>query len=371
MKIVVDPADETGCGYYRLIWAARHLQEQGHDVNVRISGTTTGVLLQFADREKTVISDFKITRTSDASDENPEEIECDVYVVQRVSHAWHQQLIPLMRKKGISVIVDMDDDLSAVDPGNSAHMAYSKRSRTPFTARYAETCCKVASWVTVSTQNLMNVYARHRRGTVIDNYIPDWVVAGYPPPPTGDKPTFGWPGITWSHPADLQGVGRSAQQLIDAGYQFKVVGPPSEVKQRLRLNAEPEYTGRVPIAEWVPTVGNTLDVVMAPLDLSSFNSSKSRLKVLEANAAGRAWVASPRTEYRRYQRESGGGLLANTPREWFQQLKKLLDDEPMRQDMAAQGLKFAATQTIGQNSWRWLEAWTNAYKVDHPREVLV
>lgn len=370
MKIVVDPADVTGCGHYRLIWAARQLQQQGHDVTLRVAGNTTGILLQFDGPDKMTanITDFRITTNTT---EDAEELDCDVYVVQRVSHKWHQQLIPLMRKRGISVVIDMDDDLGAVATGNTAHASYSKRSNTPFTARYAEICCKEASWVTVTTPYLMNVYAKHRRGQVIDNYIPDWLVAGYPPPPTGDKPTFGWPGITWSHPTDLQVLGRSPQQLIDEGYQFKVVGGQSEVKARMRLNAEPQYTGMVPIAEWIPTIGNTLDVVITPLDMSAFNTAKSRLKALEANAAGRAFVASPRTEYRRYFRESGGGLLANTPKEWYLAIKKLMDDDALRQDTAAAGLKFAATQTIREHSWRWLEAWTSAYKVDHPREVLV
>src|SRR5690606_28606720 len=34
MKIYVYPADEYGCGYYRLIWPAQALQAQGHDIQI-------------------------------------------------------------------------------------------------------------------------------------------------------------------------------------------------------------------------------------------------------------------------------------------------------------------------------------------------
>lgn len=369
MKIVVDPADQTGCGHYRLIWAARHLQSLGHDVLVRGTGIDTGVLLNVrGDKKDPEIIDVRITE--DATENTPD-IEVDVWIVQRVSHNWHRQVIPLLRKKGIAVVIDMDDDLTSLHQGNTAFEHYRSISPTPFSAANADFCCKAASWITVSTSALMNVYAKHKRGSVIDNYVPESSAASYIPPSLNDKPVVGWPGVTESHPTDLQVCGRAVQQLIDAGYPFKVVGPPSKVKEKLRLSADPYYTGRIPIDQWIPAIGRELDVVMAPLDRGAFNTAKSRLKPLEANAAGRVWVGSSRAEYRRYARESGGGLLADSPNEWFRQLKRLLDDETLRNDMAAKGHAFAQTQTIEKNSWRWLEAWTEAYKVEHPREVLV
>lgn len=341
MKVLILPADVYGCGYYRLMWAAEHLQKLGHDIEVQ--------------RPKSEDSGLQIKLMGDT----PIDVEvpdgADVIVMQRVSHRWHAEVIALLRAKGCAVVIDMDDDLTCIDRDNVAYITYHPKSPTPYSWKNAELACKNATLVTVSTQNLTEVYG-YGHNHVIDNYVPERFLQ----PGSAPDEVWGWPGTTMSHPRDLQAMGRAGKDLADEGYKVRVIGPPSQVKKNLRLSRDPEYTGIIPIDSWVESIA-TLSVVVAPLANDRFNRSKSRLKLLEASAAGRPWVASPRTEYRRYHRESEAGLLADTSKDWYKCVKQLMDDESLRKELGERGQEYVRTQTIEANSWRFLEAWTRAY----------
>ena len=283
----------------------------------------------------------------------------DVIVLQRVAHSLHAQVITLLRKKGVAVVIDMDDDLTCIHRNNKAWMNYHPKSNTPYSWRNAEQACRDATLVTVSTAPLLKVYAKHGRGLIIDNYVPqsnlDIAVE------QGDA--FGWAGTTLSHPADLSVCGRLVQQLVDDGYKFRVIGPKSEVKAQLKLTQEPDYTGIIKIQDWAAETAR-LKVAMAPLEISPFNNAKSRLKAIEAASVGVPWVASPRQEYRRFHRESGSGLLADTPKDWYKSIKQLMDDEPLRKELGERGREYMRTQTIEANAHLWLDAWTQAYEFE-------
>lgn len=190
-------------------------------------------------------------------------------MLQRVAHLWHTQVISLLRKKGAAVVIDMDDDLTSIHRQNKAWLNYHPRSNTPFSWRNAEQACKDATLVTVSTPPLLKIYAKHGRGQVIDNYVPESTLNTA----VEQDDVFGWAGTTMSHPTDLQVCNRAVQQLIDDGYNFRVIGPKSNVKQQLKLTEEPEYSGLVKIEDWIQETAR-LKVAMAPLEISKFNNAK-------------------------------------------------------------------------------------------------
>ena len=286
--------------------------------------------------------------------------DADVIVIQRPSHPLQPQMIQMIRSNGIAVVVDMDDDMSSIHPDNIAFHIYRPSSSSILSWKWALECCKLASWVTTSTSTLQRVYAKHGRGTVLHNYIPE-AYLNFPSPESG---TFGWAGTTKSHPNDLQVTVPAVQRLMDEGYKFKVVGGQSSVKSCLRLKDDPDCTGSIPLNQWVACIGEQLDVGMIPLAPTAFNTSKSRLKGIEYMAVGIPWVASPREEYRKLHRESGCGLLVDTPKDWYTKLKLLLDDEVMRKEQAEAGREYMRTQTYQANAWRHWEAWTKALEVE-------
>ena len=264
----------------------------------------------------------------------------------------------MIRSKGVAVVVDMDDDLTKIDPNNPAFYAMrSDSGDLRHNWRNAHQACLDATLVTVSTPALLPVYAPHGRGVVLDNCVP----ASYLQVPHTDSATMGWPGSTHSHPFDVQEVGPAVARLLREGHTYRGVGPPDGLRQALGLEADPEVTGSVELNQW-PTALAQLGIGLAPLADTAFNQAKSRLKIVELSSVGVPWVASPRAEYIRFQQRTGVGLLAARPKDWFRQLKRLITDPVLRADQSAAGRAAMAGETIEGNAWRWLDAWTSALR---------
>lgn len=349
MKVYVIPADGQACGHYRLIWPADVLRRAGMDVTIIPPNGKSGFLVKTQDDGHGGQALIGVQIPEGA----------DVIVLQRPAHPLQPQLIRMLRQNGIAVVVDMDDDMSSIHPDNIAYRTYHTRSSSPFSWKNAAESCREATFVTTSTAALQKTYARPGRGIVIDNYLPAATLA-YNKPATG---AFGWSGTTLSHPNDLQMMGPTVQRLMDEGHQFRVVGAPSKVRACARLREEPSYTGTVGLEVWVKTIAETYDVGVIPLAATAFNTAKSRLKGIEHFAAGIPWVASPRAEYRKLVKESCAGLLADTAKEWYDQVKRLLTDDVLRKEQIEAGRQYVQGQTFEEQGWRWAEAWAEALKL--------
>src|SRR5687767_14713586 len=105
---MVFPADVTGCGQYRLIMSARVLQEQGHDVVIKLPSEREG-LGGLIDEATGRLLDVTVPDGA------------DVIVLQRLTLNTMAQAVPMIRAKGVAVVVDMDDDLSTIHPKNPAY----------------------------------------------------------------------------------------------------------------------------------------------------------------------------------------------------------------------------------------------------------
>lgn len=347
MKVYILPADLYGCGHYRLIWPAKVLIDQGLDITILPPSKESGVAARLRDLPDGTQEVVSIQIPEDA----------DVLVVQRPAHPLQAQMIDIVRSNKVAVVIDMDDDMSSIHPRNVAYHYYRHDNKsTPYSWRWAMEACKRATMVTTSTKTLQTVYAKHGRGVVLDNYVPSATLRY----PSTDTDGFGWAGTTLSHPGDLQVTGRAIQQAVDDGHPFRVIGGESKVKEYARLREEPSYTGTVGLENWVRAISQTYSVGMIPLEPTAFNASKSRLKGIEHMAAGIPWIASPREEYRKLNRESGCGLLADTPKEWYSHLRRLLNDDVLRKEQAEMGRQYMKDQTIQANAWRWAEAWQKA-----------
>jgi hypothetical protein len=345
VRVYVYPADEAGCGQYRLLMAARVLREQGHDVTIELPSdrdTIRGVI------DPTTKRLVRVQVPPDA----------DVVVMQRLTFAPMAHAVAMIRAQGVAVAVDMDDDLSTIHPANSAYAKYQPETGGLHSYRNAAVACETATLVTTSTPGLQQVYARHGRGRVIDNHVP----AAYLDIPRVDSDVIGWAGTIASHPDDLQTVGMAVRRLVGEGHEFRVVGPPYGIKAALDLPEIPPSTGVVSFDRWAQTVAG-IGVGMVPLADTVFNRSKSRLKGLEMAAIGVPWVASPRAEYQRLHK-LGVGMLARKPLQWYSRLKELATNAALREEMSQAGRAVAAEHTVEANAWRWWEAWSEALRIE-------
>lgn len=350
MSIYVYPADKEGCGHYRLIWPARELIRRGHDVK----------LIMPSER-----NDIRAEIRPDGTLHNvhfPDDAE--VMVLQRVSHRFLAQAVPMIRAKGTAVVIDMDDDLSNIHPHNPAWLNFHPRSGVPGTKNAehnwvnAQRACEAASLVTLSADALTRRYASHGRFEVLRNCVP----ASYLDVEHEDNLTFGWGGSLASHPTDLNELGLVASRLQRDGWVFKIVGSPIGIRETLRLDEEPESTGVVDITEW-PKALSTLGVGLAPLDDNVFNRSKSWLKPLEYAALGVPIVMSPRAEYLRFKRELGVGAIARKPSGWHRAIRELLTSPDLRAEQSALGREAAARWTYEARADLWLAAWQRAAQI--------
>jgi glycosyltransferase involved in cell wall biosynthesis len=350
MKVYVYPADVYGCGCYRMIWVSQTLKAQGYDITIiapQDRGNSIGGDLDSQDNYRLV-----------ALGQIPE--DADVIVMQRIVLAQLAQAIPMLRARGIAIVIDMDDDLTTIHPSNIAFTRlHPKNTDTRFYSwTHAEHACRDATLVTVSTPPLLRVYAPHGRGRVLFNHIPSRYleIAHY------DNDRVGWGGSLHSHPDDLMTVGPAVARLEKENKtRFLSVGDPDGLRKTLGLAAEPDSFGAVHVTEW-PYALSCIGVGMAPLADSRFNAAKSWLKPLEMSACGVPWVASPRPEYERFH-ALGVGVLADKPRDWYRQLRGLIDDPARRAEQIEIGRAVAADYTIEANAWRWWEAWSEALAI--------
>jgi hypothetical protein len=321
-----------------MIWPGQHLAAAGHDVDVVQAKDRRVRLVMENDTVKDVL------------------VDADVVVLQRITHNYMAQAVGVMRAKGITVIVDVDDDLSSIHPSNPAWAVHRPGAGLHSWHNLAA-ACRDASLVTVSTPALLDVYARHGRGAVLPNYLPDQ----YYGLSRADSDVVGWPASFHSHPNDAEVVGGAVARLVDEGAEFVMRGDSTGAGRSFGLAADPAG-GAVPIEEWPAAVAQ-LGVGIAPLADTKFNAAKSWLKPLEMSACGVPWVASPRAEYRRLH-ELGAGVLADRPRTWYREVQRLRQSPGLRQELSEAGRAVAEGLRLRDHAWRWAEAWERAYDLD-------
>lgn len=369
MKITVYPADSGGCGFFRLIWAAEELKRQGHDIDLKppdkrdIRLQTSGIkrLNQRRDRD---------ARTEDVLD-----LETDVIVLQRITHQFMAEAIPIMRRKGIAVVLDVDDDLTSIHPSNPAYNGYHPRNEWRIdrtTGEYSRnswhhlvTAARESTVVTVSTPALLDVYGRAGNGRVIYNHLP----SHYYDVDHADSELIGWPAALVSHPDDPSAMGGALARLLGQPREFQVVGDATGCGYAFGLVSDPSgYDEVIDLMAWPEAVAR-LGIGVAPLADTKFNRCKSWLKPLELSALRVPWVASPRAEYTRWYKEGLKegyviGALADTPRRWFNELKRLKNSPALRQERAEGARLIAEKYRLEANAWRWLDAWHGAYDLE-------
>jgi hypothetical protein len=347
VKVYIYPAGLDGCGFYRLIWPGLALAAQGHDVQVVMPGDRNDDRYQLTARMRgDEIVDAII----------PE--DADVIVMQRVTHTNLARAIPFMRARGTAIVVDMDDDLTKINPQNPAYAWLHPKNGTDHSWTNAALACANATWVTTSTPALQDTYAWPDRGTVLYNMVEDraFDLVG-----AADTGSFGWTGNLKSHPDDPAVTGNSVARLVGEGFPFYMVGNPAGVAKEFRIREDQVgQSGILDSRVWLEAL-SALHVGMAPLADTAFNMAKSWLKPLELSARGVPTVMSPRAEYRRIHR-LGVGVLAPRPKDFYREIRRLLTDDAWHAEVAGRSLEAVRSLTIAGNAWRWAEAWEAAYR---------
>lgn len=357
--VLVCPADLGGCGHYRLIWPGEHLNSQGLPVDV----------LRPAEDESNR-APFKVIMQDLADGSHVVGLEtapdCDVIVLQRPLRRERAELIPHLQKRGIAVVVEVDDNFRQMHRNNAAWRHVQPRLSETYNWKHLDAACAAADLVTVSTPALAQVYGRHGRVEVIPNYVPASYLNVARPPALADRddttPYLGWSGSVASHPTDLAVIAGVVPQLLaENGWGFAVVGTGKGVDVALHLDSV-RASGWMEIHAYPEAIAQ-FDLGIVPLDRSPFNEAKSWLKGLEMAAVGVPFVASATGPYRELAK-AGIGFPADRPLDWIKALRNLMRMTEYRESFVdAWRTRIAADYTIEGNSWRWAQAWKKAF--DH------
>jgi hypothetical protein len=281
-------------------------------------------------------------------------------VLQRITQRIMAQGVAQLVAAGVAVVMDIDDDLAAVDPSNPAFTWLHPRNErlTEHSWRHLDAACRAATLVTVSTPALLPRYAAHGRGVVLPNCVP----ARYLRVPRTDSGVVGWPAALRSHPADPAAVRGAVARFVRAGGTFGVVGRGDGCARAFGLDREVPSTGDVAFGDWPATIAR-LGVGIAPLAATRFNQAKSWLKALELAAVGVPWVGSASSpEYARLHAQ-GCGRLAASGRDWHRELARLAASAGARAELSAAGRRVAAGWTVEEHAGRWWQAWQQAYSL--------
>ena len=349
MKIRLLPADRAGCSFYRHEEPARIAALEGHEVTIDRNDFT----IYQAPFGKVVCStepEGDGTRVTEWQD--------DVVVLQRPAKRTTADMIPILQKRGIAVVVDVDDDFSCLHPQHPARDQFNPSLSPDVNSAHLARACRLADLVTVTTPALAERYGSHGRVAVLPNCVPASLLDL---PRSSDGRTVGWAGALHMHPGDLQVThGGVADALRDSDWQFKVVGNQDGVGRALGLNDDPAGTGFLDMDEWHHELGS-LDIGIVPLCDTKFNQAKSWLKGIEYAARGTPFIASPTVEYQKLAAEGIGILAVDRGRTWRKELRQLMRDESLRREMAERGrLTIAESHTYETEGWRWVEAWQTA-----------
>ena len=256
-------------------------------------------------------------------------------------------------KAGVQFIMDVDDDMFAINPDNPFWITMNDEK-----AYWMQCMIRDNTWISTTTKQLADVFIQrrvdHKPESVFIN--PNFITDDYKHAPLKNKDiVIGYFGGS-SHYADIHETGLTgAITRIMHEYKnvrLKAVGMPFDSyvpKKRYEFVEGKRFNG------WVNEIYPNLnmDIALGPLKHDIFNKGKSNIKWQEATRAGALFIAS---DYGPYKGLKNALLVKdNTEDDWYNALKKAVDDEEYRRETVKM-----AQQELEQD-WR-LESQWKVYK---------
>lgn len=336
--------DSYSCGMHRVVWPADVIDPDGTRIRHVAPDETDGVVT---------------ARTMGGRVTGLANVPTDLteILLQRPTSILLGQCIPFLRREGIRVIIDVDDDLELL---SARHPSWILLNNMPgHSPKVLRQACKHADVVVCSTPQIMERLAPDN-GIVVRNRLPAHHFDQSPDVefmglnPYTYEPHIAWPVAIGTHPDDGQEVHNSLRRL---DYPVRVVGPYNSRGKSI-LGVEPIFDGEVPFEGWMSRMA-TIHTGIAPLNSTPFSEAKSALKPLELAAANVPFVRSRTPEFELL----GAGLPAEGKNEWYHRLKDLMRDDGLRKDEQARNYEIAQANRYddGEVAAEWEHAWFDAF----------
>lgn len=346
MKIHLYPSDEGTCGTIRMVRPAEEARRLGYDVTVFPPGPAESLPVQVGLDPVTKAPMSRMTAKP----------EMDVVVFQRPLDWKVPFAINMLRRHGVRCVVEVDDDLTALDRRHTAYQKIHPNHNPIGNWQHFMRACKEADAVVVTTPALADKFGRGGKGVVVENCVNSSWLDIEVDDDDDDPFTIGWTGRVSTHPGDLDVLRGGLQTALSGSdARFAVLGWPAGVQVAAGLTDVPFEVPPVPFLQYPRAVAR-FDIGIAPLADTAFNRAKSWLKPLDYAAVGVPFVCSDTDEYQRFA-EQGCGIVVKRSRQWASKLRELMNDPIMRADLAAAGRSVAAEWTFERHAERFVEAW--------------
>jgi hypothetical protein len=280
----------------------------------------------------------------------------DAMHIQQMYDEEGLEIIARMRRAGIAVVWDTDDDISAITRGSEAWHRQGGRRGIKRRFKQALQAARTAHLVTTTNDHLAQVY----REQGVEHVV---AVENYLAPEDLQHPRKRHRGVVigivaaGEHEPDLRRMklGETLERLLERHDGVRVVAIGAD----LRLRSEHRYawSDGVEIDELIPAECE-FDIGLAPLRDTRFNRARSNVKLKEYAAAGAMWLASPVGPYAGMGEEQGGLLVRDD--EWLAVLEALLVDTDRRRALTDRAGAWARGQTIRAGAARWQAAYRDA-----------
>lgn len=290
-------------------------------------------------------------------------LACDVVYVHRYYDERLQALLAGLRRRGVAIWWDNDDDICSL-PRGAANYAQigGLRGRRIFAAMVK--VMRLADLVTTPSATLADIYLAQGAANVrvVENYLPpDAVISRRRR--SRDAVVLGWiAGL--EHAIDAERLGLAGVLAATVanfpGVEVVTVG----VDLRLRESWY-RHIPRVQLGE-VGSVVADWDIGLAPLDDNAFNRARSNIKLKEYAAGGTPWLASPVGPYLGLGEREGGRLVPDD--RWREEIARLVGSRRKRAALARRAAKWGRMQTIDRNVHAWESALHEAVRQCAGRE---
>lgn len=326
-KIVAIPGDLFACGHYRVIEPYKKLSTVEHDA-------LQFELYDYVNNNNTTIEQLYSFLS-----------KYDAVLFQRVFTKEILAMMITLKKIGVKVYMEIDDDLYNVSQTSPAWSTWRKGSEC---LNIFTKALSIADCVHVSTPELVNTYfSKANDFEVFYNGI-DVSSARYSPENSrrgelpADKTIVMWAGSS-THYDSIQEISGVLSQVIPK--HKNVLFALCSNKEFLDMIDIPDeqkvFIEPVKMNEYY-NIPSMCDIGLSPVKLSKFNDGKSELKCLEHGIWGVPVVSSPAAPYVRFNELSGANLIAKKNRfvNWDQQLTKLIENAEYRKVLGEKSRKF-------------------------------
>ena len=339
LKILVVPANEGGCSYYRAIMPFEKLKQHcGDEVEIRFN--------------KNPINWDSSSNTSNGSHEDLE--WCDIMMTQNISNFGPQFMVTLfeaVKTAGKFIHYDTDDLLTKLYPGHRLFEIYKDRDLAKLTMALYHN----ANLVTVTQQKFAKRIVEYVAGTLaviknaIDFDLPCWNLTKKYRTSKKEPCKIGWVGGI-HHEQDVKqvpGLGISVNARVGPEnirwgfYGRPPVGPegPDDWQQKVwdeytRVLVGPQKHKNWAVFQAMPTdrygsMYANIDIAIAPLEWNDFNDSKSEIKLMEAGRYGVPLIATDCGAYDEIIENGVTGYLIskeNNNSDWAKAISKCAKD---------------------------------------------